>query len=884
MSVSDHASQVPRAGNVYHQVNVGDSAFALLGNAIFNPESLLAAQREAREEHLRKEKEELRRTCHQALKNSNYEQQKNINPDRAPQTCLWVLDHDFFKSWRADRDHNLLWISADPGCGKSVLSKYLVDFWTQDLTIPCVCYYFFKDNTEQSSLSKALCAVLHQLFEQQPHLIDDHALPLWESTGQGLTNETTQLWKNLCHASTDEACQPITCVLDALDECSDNDRQDLIKFLCDHHTGDSAIDQSTATRKKNLKFLVTSRPYDNVRRWFDQTITQFPQIRLRGEDKNAELATEINNVIAIRVRDLTNEFSLSAAYCRDLTTTLLAMKNRTYLWLHLAIEDLRSSFCNSLDPEYEKIETVPVSVEDAYERILSKVDYRQKDVIRTIFKIMVGAYRPLTIEEMAVALAVKRALDSSSNSPLRINVRHLESQIRHWCALFVFIDNSLVHFIHQTAKEFLITAVSDRLAATSHWRGSFPEHECEAEMAKLTIEYLSLQRFRYNGLSSPGLKRGELVATSRAVIESSKFHSYCSQYWSIHARGNQGVLDRSLLHKAICLCCVVPKDRFEAWYEGYRYLRFEPRFMRDNDHLVQDQFVAIRINNLQVLQAQIEQRNLDLNAERQCGCTALMYAVACGSQQIVRWLLSQKVELNVRSHELTPLLLAVEQDDHRTAEALLDEGADINYTNIHGESALMHAIIIGNFRMAHAGQENRMAHVLLTRGASVETRVTSENENILHAAVSMGWPDIVEKLIIQGADVNMTDDDDYTALHVAVGEDDAEMVALLLDHGADINARTYMLESYTPLILAAEMDAASCAAVLLQRGADSQVENSNGYNALEVALNLCKVDTVAVLLKHGATINRDCYKLRYKELMSCIGDVGRDALYEYIRD
>lgn len=103
--------------------------------------------------------------CHQAFKTSIYEEYKNINSNPVPGTCLWVQNHPRFKAWQQSTHHDLLWISADPGCGKSVLSKSLVDIGCQHADQTTVCYFFFKDNEQQNKLATALCALLHQLFD-----------------------------------------------------------------------------------------------------------------------------------------------------------------------------------------------------------------------------------------------------------------------------------------------------------------------------------------------------------------------------------------------------------------------------------------------------------------------------------------------------------------------------------------------------------------------------------------------------------------------------------------------------------------------------------------------------------------------------------------------
>jgi hypothetical protein len=79
---------------------------------------------------------------------------------------MWVLEHPQYLKWRGNHKDDLLWISADPGCGKSVLSKSLIDNELQASETDAICYFFFKDNEEQNSIATALCAILHRLLER----------------------------------------------------------------------------------------------------------------------------------------------------------------------------------------------------------------------------------------------------------------------------------------------------------------------------------------------------------------------------------------------------------------------------------------------------------------------------------------------------------------------------------------------------------------------------------------------------------------------------------------------------------------------------------------------------------------------------------------------
>jgi hypothetical protein len=65
--------------------------------------------------------------CHRSLRNSEYEEYKNINAARLEGTCQWFLKHQNYDSWQKGNASSLLWVSANPGCGKSVLSRFLVD-------------------------------------------------------------------------------------------------------------------------------------------------------------------------------------------------------------------------------------------------------------------------------------------------------------------------------------------------------------------------------------------------------------------------------------------------------------------------------------------------------------------------------------------------------------------------------------------------------------------------------------------------------------------------------------------------------------------------------------------------------------------------------------
>lgn len=367
--------------------------------------------------------------CHRAFKTSTYEQYKNINPSRAVDTCRWILDNPQYQNWHESSHNDLLWISADPGCGKSVLAKSLIDIDLKSESV-CICYFFFKDNEEQNNLATALCAVLHQLFEKQPGLLG-HALPAWEQNGTKLQHEVESLWRILEAAISDSAFYSTICIMDALDECQRHGQIQLIEMLQNFYSRSRLVQ-----RHSWLKFLITSRPYSEIQEDFREATKSFPHIHVCGEKMNEQIHTEINSVVKSRVADLAESEGLSETTRQRLEDQLLRMEHRTYLWLQLAIDDIRAMFRNSLTPDEELVQLIPKSVTSAYEKILNRVPPSNVSNVKLILQIVVGARRPLTIEELAMAFGIAKSAKSE------VKAQVLRDKICHLCGLFVFINSS----------------------------------------------------------------------------------------------------------------------------------------------------------------------------------------------------------------------------------------------------------------------------------------------------------------------------------------------------------------------------------------------------------------------------------------------------------
>lgn len=423
--------------------------------------------------------------CHQTFKISTYEEQKNNNPRKVEGTCLWALQSPEYIRWSESSCNDLLWVSADPGCGKSVLSRSIIE---DCFKISCpevtICYFFFKDNDEQNRLTLALCSVLHQLFSQRPQLLR-HAIPFWEKNGEKLRQEVDILWRIFTTAVlSDELCKTI-CIFDGLDECCEIDQRRLIEKLGLFHRL-----PRPPTQDNWLKFLVTSRPYDDIQNSFRAITDTFPHIHLKGEKENDQIHQEIDLVVKMRVKELAESAALPQDAEQRLEQQLLQMEHRTYLWLYLAIDDIQSTLKNSLRPAEESIQVIPQSVDEAYEKILSRVPSRQVDIVRKILQIIVAARRPLTTAEMAMALGIAISPQYRTAAEAGLESSQIEKKLRRLCGLFVFINNSKIYLIHQTAREFLVKKSGSN---SVNYLYSWTLTDTEDQMAVICLRYLLME-------------------------------------------------------------------------------------------------------------------------------------------------------------------------------------------------------------------------------------------------------------------------------------------------------------------------------------------------------------------------------------------------------
>ena len=166
----------------------------------------------------------------------------------------------------------------------------------------------------------------------------------------------------------------------------------------------------------------------------------------------------------------------------------------------------------------------------------------------------------------------------------------------------------------------------------------------------------------------------------------------------------------------------------------------------------------------------------DVEAVDSSGWTALMRAAEGGKTAEIAALLDRGAKIEASSPKVyggaTPLVIALEFDEHDAAKLLLDRGAST------------------------AGQTGVAALELASRGGFddvvdrlLAAKVPVQGTHALHAAAKYGRRTTIKKLVQAGAKVRSPDKDDhgYTPFIIACQNDQVEAARALLALGANVN-------------------------------------------------------------------------------------------------
>ncbi len=225
----------------------------------------------------------------------------------------------------------------------------------------------------------------------------------------------------------------------------------------------------------------------------------------------------------------------------------------------------------------------------------------------------------------------------------------------------------------------------------------------------------------------------------------------------------------------------------------------------------------------------------------------LISAAENGETETVKMFCVAGAEVDRREEEYlqrTALQIAIEKGHLSTAEYLIKEAkADVNIGDKYNETAL---------HLAAGDGHIETVKLLCESGAQVDRKHEKYFlRTPLQRASEEGHISTVEYLIKEAkADVNIADNFNDTALHLAAREGKSDIVNLLCEHGANIDGKGS--EGRTALHWASICGDLSIVQCLVGRGASVNQQNDDGFTPLHDASRYGDVSIASLLLESGA--------------------------------
>ncbi len=661
-----------------------------------------------------------------------YEEQKNINPKRVRGTCEWFLQSAEFQKWSNARRSSLLWLSAGPGCGKSVISRCLVDenMVDRSLSTSIVCYFFFKDGQKgQMTAANAMSAITHQILARYSDAaLMAHSLERFRVHGEKLPDMFSELWANLLQSARDPIPGEIICILDALDECQPDERQQLLNALIEFYSQQDF--QSNVDIR--LKFLITSRQDVGIENRLARLNKSVSLVHFNADQEFNSISQDIDRFIEDQIPLVAHR--LDTLSQERIVAHLKRMKHRTYLWLHLTFKEIaESAVAGTTEKQLKRfISTLPKSVDEAYENILNKS--KEPDIARKLLQCIIVARKTLTVRDLNVAFGVWH--DCTSYSTLDLEPGDsFSSTLKQICGHFVIVHDNRVYLIHQTAREFLIRLENSQLASApgKAWQHSIVIEDAEATLAHTCMSVLCFEDFLEKPPYEVWAYTSPIIKRWRDWFDMRPFFTYCSEFWISHYHSSAEMARHSMLVEIRRFC------NPESTY----FLNWGP--VSRNGPLPTGLSRLFHVSSLFGIDLLIIEllHEISDNEARQSLCNdALKFAAECGRIETMALLLENGANVDARDKlGNSALREAVWSRNAEAVEFLLEHNADVEARDSDGSSALSVAALFG---------DNEIVKLLLTYNADVNA-VTREWGSHLFTAACGGREDIVRLLFEHGA-------------------------------------------------------------------------------------------------------------------------------------
>ncbi|KAL4864042.1 hypothetical protein BDV12DRAFT_205946 [Aspergillus spectabilis] len=353
------------------------------------------------------------------------------------QSIEWILEDSQYKDWANGDEVGLLWIKGGAGKGKTMLSIGLIEQLAraraQDESTVVIYSFCQNADYELNTLEAILKGLILQLANQQPEL-KESLRRRWDTIQESFSEDVTSwqsLWNILFEMLARCKYSRVYMVVDALDECQDDDVVDFLK----------SIVRKGLDHPGKIKWMLTSRPWDGAERVLLAGQDQV-QINLDGEHNSQSVSGAVEAYITSKVEELSRQHKYGATLKSEIEAELTERSEGTFLWVSLVCKALES-VCR--DNALSIVQSLPPGLHAFYDRVLNQLNQGELAEVQKcmrLLKAMMTVYRPLKVAEVASVIGLTDDEDI---------IRALVD----CCASFIRLREDHIEFVHQSARDYL---------------------------------------------------------------------------------------------------------------------------------------------------------------------------------------------------------------------------------------------------------------------------------------------------------------------------------------------------------------------------------------------------------------------------------------------
>ncbi|OCL00089.1 putative kinesin [Cenococcum geophilum 1.58] len=641
-----------------------------------------------------------RKECLASLRfdNTRY---KKISPEYKG-SFEWIWAHNEYKKWSTPDASQLLYIQGKPGSGKSTLAKYFNQNLLKrepavNLATIARFFYSFREGELQRSHYNMFRSILYDIlkhdetffyhrFQTEYRGQRRHGVPFnWDYASLKTVLKSIQDYS---------AAKRLYLIIDAVDESEDNDRRDVLDLL---------FKLCARTKHCIVKVFVASRPVGQleVRR------SQFHNfIRLQDETKLdiSSFASSFLNRLSLR------------RHLAQATQYIVKNAQGVFLWVKLVGKELLE--CeeqgHSEKDILEFLKQLPTELREFYTLMLERMTRNKSNLpnkdMRNIwdgvkmFRFVLFARRPLTVDELRHALIIPDNLDTTftpSDNSVQEDILPSKQRIIYCGGNFLEIKynhgSGTVQVMHQTVREFFLDPCGD--VANSKFRMCKKDaHIC---ISIICIRYLML--CAANTTLAGTLPHVELWTSERfeyyaQYLDKRPLANYALSYLTHHIDG---------CHRDANVLDITSRFVDEVTHNPAVYL-LENWVSSCLDQVIlgKEQGAAAKEFRNKVLHAAVRNGlstsaevlltvGADVNARDQFGWTPLSRAAGGGHEAVVKLLLETgKANVDSKDNDSgrTPLSRAAEGGHEAVVGLLLETGkVDVDSGDNNGQTPLSRA-------------------------------------------------------------------------------------------------------------------------------------------------------------------------------------------------